>query len=119
MSLRNHTSIIRIILFAIGILVVSTLIFSISSKVNSSQNITETILLDTLIVKKKEIPGYPDSVIMKWKGKESDRKNATTNWLESSGNGDQGSLDLKPTASAHAEAEKHVHEGIGEADRQT
>ncbi|MDX2442464.1 MAG: serine hydrolase domain-containing protein [Bacteroidales bacterium] len=65
MSLRNHTSIIRIILFAIGILVVSTLIFSISSKVNSSQNITETILLDTLIVKKKEIPGYPDSVIQK------------------------------------------------------
>jgi len=65
MSLRNHTSIIRILLFTIGILVLSTLIFSVSSWVQSSKTIEGSFVPDSLINEKKEIPGYPDSVIQK------------------------------------------------------
>ena len=63
MSIRNHTGILRILLIAIGILVVSTLIFSISSRISSSSRNDALGYSDTILVKKTEIPGYPDSVI--------------------------------------------------------
>ena len=52
-------------MYTIGILVLSTLIFSVSSRFQSSRTAKDSIIPDSLIIKKKEIPGYPDSVIQK------------------------------------------------------